>query len=162
MQRGTHILSHPFTASLTSLKKKCHTWTTLTFPSIPTPSTPKLLSMQVLCLTAAGKSREDVKAQKSTFRVGLNSDMQWSVFNFPLAEMRAYDSFKPTPYFMKTYVPFFSQYGQTYNPWSPDSRSFIFVTASGLCHTPLVGSKHSVGEGKWTNQGATFGTWSRM
>lgn len=119
-------------------------------------------SSKILCLNAAGKSREDVSSQKSTFRVGLNSDMQWSVYNFPLEEIREYDTFKPTPYFMKTYVPFFSQYGQVYNPWAPDSRSFIYITNSGLHHTPLVGSKHSVGEGKWTNQGATFGTWSRM
>lgn len=119
-------------------------------------------STKLLCLTAAGKSRDDVKSQKSTFRVGLNSDMQWSVYNFPLGEMRDYDTFKPTPYFMKTYVPFFSQYGQVYNPWAPDSRSFIYITNTGLNHTPLVGSKHSIGEGRWTNQGATFGTWSRM
>lgn len=119
-------------------------------------------STKVLCLTAAGKSRDDVKSQKGAFRVGLNSDMQWSVYNFPLDELRGYDTFKPTPYFMKTYVPFFSQYGQVYNPWAPDSRSFIYVTSNGLHHTPLVGSKHSLGEGKWTNQGATFGTWSRM
>lgn len=62
---------------------------------------------------------------------------------------------------MKTYVPFFSQYAQAYNPWAPDSRSFIYVTPQGLSHTPLVGSKHCVGEDKWQNQGATFGTWSR-
>ena len=106
-------------------------------------------STKVLCLTAAGKNKDDVKSQKSTFRVGLNSDMQWSVYNFPLQvrfrcrsrirfsstnpsfyhlvltpnlfplsplpslqELREYDTFKPTPYFSKTYVPFFSQYGQ--------------------------------------------------
>lgn len=69
-------------------------------------------STKVLCLTAAGKSKTDVVSQKSSFRVGLNSEMQWSVFNFPLQEVREYDSFKPTPYFMKTYVPFFSQYAQ--------------------------------------------------
>ena len=68
---------------------------------------------------------------------------------------------QPTPYFMKTYVPFFSQYAQAYNPWAPDSRSFIYVTPQGLSHTPLVGSKHCLGEDKWQNQGATFGTWSR-
>ncbi len=41
-----------------------------------------------------------------------NSDMQWAIFNFPLQELREYDTFRPTPYFMKTYVPFFSQYAQ--------------------------------------------------
>ena len=51
-----------------------------------------------------------METQKSTFRVGLNSDMQWIVYNFPLKELGEYDIFKPTPYFMKTYVPFFSQY----------------------------------------------------
>jgi hypothetical protein len=38
--------------------------------------------------------------------------MQWSVYNFPLGEVRDYDVFRPTPYFMKTYVPFFTQYAQ--------------------------------------------------
>ena len=119
-------------------------------------------STKLLCLTAAGKLKEDVETQKGSFRVGLNSDMQWVVYNFPLKELGEYDVFKPTPYFMKTYVPFFSQYAQVYNPWAPDSRSFIYVTNSGLCHTPLVGSKHCLGQDKWQNQGATFGTWSKL
>jgi hypothetical protein len=41
-------------------------------------------STKVLLLTAAGKTKNDVKSEKSTFRVGLNSNMQWSVYNFPL------------------------------------------------------------------------------
>lgn len=119
-------------------------------------------STKLLCLTAQGKSKEDVTSQKSAFKVGLNSEMQWTVFNFPLQELGEYDSFKPTPYFMKTYVPFFSQYAQVYNPWAPDSRSFIYMTAAGLSHTPLVGSKYCLGMDRWQNQGATFGTWSRQ
>lgn len=119
-------------------------------------------STKVLLLSAAGKSKDDVSSQKSAFRVGLNSEMQWHVFNFPLQELREYDSFRPTPYFMKTYVPFFSQYAQVYNPWAPDSRSFIYVTSTGLNHVPLVGSKYCVGMDRWQNQGATFGTWSRQ
>jgi len=119
-------------------------------------------STKILCLTAVGKSKEDVKNLKSSFKVGLNADLQWSVFNFPLQELREYDTFKPTSYFMRTYVPFFSQYAQAYNPWSPDSRSFIYMTSAGLCHTPLVGSKYCLGMDKWQNQGATFGTWSRQ
>ena len=110
-------------------------------------------STKVLCLTAAGRSKEDVTSLKSSFRVGLNSEMQWTVFNFPLQELREYDSFKPTPYFMKTYVPFFSQYAQVYNPWAPDSRSFIFMTSTGLSHCPLVGSQYCLGTDKWQNQG---------
>ena len=51
-------------------------------------------STKLLCLTAAGKSREEISSQKAQFRVGLNSDMQWQVFNFPLQELRAYDTFK--------------------------------------------------------------------
>ena len=61
----------------------------------------------------------------------------------------------------ETHVPFFSQYAQVFNPWAPDSRSFIYVTPSGLSHTPLVGSKHCLGEDRWQNQGASFGVWSR-
>lgn len=140
-------------------------------------------STKLLCLNAAGKSRDDVSTQKGSFRVGLNSEMQWSVFNFPLQELKEYDTFKPTAYFMKTYVPFFSQYAQVrlvhmksrlqcgynpflflqvYNPWAPDSRSFIYMTSAGLSHTPLVGSKYCLGVDKWQNQGATFGTWSKQ
>lgn len=119
-------------------------------------------STKVLCLTAAGKSKDDVIKQKSAFRVGLNSEMQWAVYNFPMQELKEFETFKPTPYFMKTYVPFFSQYAQVYNPWAPDSRSFIYVTDTGLAHTPLVGSKYSLGMDRWENQGATFGTWSRQ
>ena len=63
--------------------------------------------------------------------------------------------------FLQTHVPFFSQYAQVFNPWAPDSRSFIYVTPTGLMHTPLVGSKHCLGEDKWQNQGASFGTWTR-
>jgi hypothetical protein len=51
-------------------------------------------STKLLCLTAAGKTREDITSQKAQFRVGLNSDMQWAVYNFPLQELRAYDTFK--------------------------------------------------------------------
>lgn len=119
-------------------------------------------STKLLMLTAAQKFRSEVESLGSAFRVGLNAEMEWAVYNFPLGEFRTYEAFKPTPYFMKTYVPFFSQYGQVYNPWAPDSRSFIYVTSTGLQHTPLVGSRHCVGEGRWTHQGATFGTWSRM
>ena len=35
--------------------------------------------------------------------------------------------------------------GQVYNPWAPDSRSFLYMTAAGLCHTPLVGNKYCLG-----------------
>lgn len=114
--------------------------------SIPTP--------QILLLTAAGKLASEVQTQRGQTRVALNSDMQWSVYNFPLGEIRDYEIFKPTPYFMKvrstlgstersfethiltvfspshcpsmppiahqTHVPFFSQYAQVFNPWSPD------------------------------------------
>lgn len=119
-------------------------------------------STKLLCLTAKGKTKQDIESQRSDFKVGLDSDMTFFVYNFPLQEVREYDTFQPTPYFMKTYVPFFSQYAQVYNPWAPDSRSFIFMTTPALCHTPLVGSKHCLGVDKWQNQGATFGTWSRQ
>ena len=69
-------------------------------------------STKVLLLTIAGKTTDDLTSGKGSFRVGLNSDMQWIVFNIPLQEIKEYDVFKPTPYFMKTYVPFFSQYAQ--------------------------------------------------
>ena len=73
-------------------------------------------STKLLCLTAARHTAEDVIMQRArggnSFQVGLNSDMQYSVFNFPMQELREYETFKPTPYFMKTYVAFSSQYAQ--------------------------------------------------
>ena len=94
-------------------------------------------STRLLLLTAAGKDRSNVENEKSGFKVPLNADMQWNMFNFPLKELREYETFKPTPYFMKTNVPFFSQYAQVFNPWAPDSKSFIYVTPAGLSpHTP--------------------------
>eukprot|EP01041_Mallomonas_annulata_P004065 gene4065-8081_t len=119
-------------------------------------------STKVLCLTIAGLTKDDLVSKRVTGKVALNADMQWMVYNFPLQESKEYDTFKSTPYFMKTYVPFFSQYAQVFNPWAPDSRSFIYVSPTGLCHVPLVGSKHCLGEDKWVNQGSTFGAWSRM
>lgn len=44
--------------------------------------------------------------------VGPASEMQWCVFDFATGAVREYDAFRPTPYFMKTYVPFFAQYAQ--------------------------------------------------
>jgi len=118
-------------------------------------------STKLLCLTISGSSIDDMRAAKSRFQVSMNSDLTWIVYNFPLNEWKEYDTFKTTPYFYKTYLPFFSQYAQAFNPWAPDSRSFLFVTSSGLNHTPLVGSKYCVGTDKWVNQGATLGTWFR-
>lgn len=118
-------------------------------------------STKLLLLMAANKAKEEVVSQKSDFRVPLNADMQFAVHNFPLNELREYETFKPTPYFMKTNVPFFSQYAQVYNPWAPDSKSFCYITPSGLSHTPLIDSKHCLGEDAWQNQGSSFGTWSR-
>ena len=43
---------------------------------------------------------------------------------------------------------YFSQSWQVYNPWAPDSRSFIYVTPAGMFHTPLVGSRHCLGDRK--------------
>jgi hypothetical protein len=53
-------------------------------------------STKLLCLNTVGKSKNDILLQKSQFRVGLDSDMQWSVWNFPLKEIKDYDVFKPT------------------------------------------------------------------
>lgn len=36
-------------------------------------------STKLLCLTALGKRKEDVSGQKSAFKVGINSEMQWMV-----------------------------------------------------------------------------------
>lgn len=72
-------------------------------------------STKLLCLTARGKTKADIENLKGNFRVGLDSNMTFFVYNFPLQEVREYDTFQPTPYFMKTYVPFFSQYAQVCN-----------------------------------------------
>jgi len=124
-------------------------------------------STKLLCLTSR-QTKEEIAMMKGNFKSGtggaaggFGADMQWLVYNFPLDEVKKYDTFKPTPYFMKTYAAFFSQYAQMYNPWAPDSRSFIYTTSTGLTHVPLVRDRQSLGLDRWTNQGATFGTWSR-
>jgi len=80
-------------------------------------------STKLLCLTSS-KSKDEVAMMKSNFKSsassaggagGFGADMQWLVYNFPLGEVKDYDTFKPTPYFMKTYVAFFSQYAQVHN-----------------------------------------------
>jgi hypothetical protein len=50
--------------------------------------------------------------------VGVSSEMQWVVYDFPLQETREFEAFRPTPYFMKTYVPFFTQYAQVSRDWT--------------------------------------------
>ena len=67
---------------------------------------------QVLCLTTAVKTKDEVIFQKNSIRSLIESEMQYTVFNFPLQELREYDAFKPTPYFVVTYMPYFSQYAQ--------------------------------------------------
>lgn len=83
-------------------------------------------SSKLLCLKST-KSREEVSTMKAAFRVagGLDADLQWSVYNFPLKEFKEYDTFRPTPYFMKTYVAFFSQYAQV----NFTVNLFVFVVA---------------------------------
>jgi hypothetical protein len=119
-------------------------------------------STKILCMNVAGRTKDEILFQRNSFRSLCESELQYTVFNFPLQEIREYDIFKPTPYFANSYIPFFSQYFQSYNPWAPDSRSFIYVTGEGMTHIPLVGSKHSLGEDKWAFKDATFGTWSRQ
>lgn len=120
-------------------------------------------STKLLCLTSSDKTKQDIETMKSTLRIGLNSDMKWIVFNFPLQEWKDYDTFKPTPYFMKTFVPFFSQYASSsFNPWAPDSKSFLYISSNGgLVHIPLVENQPCLGKDKWQNQGGTYATWCK-
>jgi hypothetical protein len=53
-------------------------------------------STKLLLLTAAGKSADDVQTQRGQLKVGLSADMQWVLYNFPLQELREYETFKPT------------------------------------------------------------------
>ena len=94
-------------------------------------------STKLLCLTAADQNIADVIARRSKFRVALNSEMQYTVFNFPLQELREYDLFKPTPYFMKTYVSFSSQYAQVKNWYNGDFYHISSSTSSPFSLTLL-------------------------
>jgi hypothetical protein len=42
---------------------------------------------------------------------------------------------------------------QAYNPWAPDSGSFLHMTSAGLAHTPLVEDRPCLGADRWQNQG---------
>ena len=48
----------------------------------------------------------------SSSYIGLSTQMKWFVYDFTLRTVREYNSFRPSPYFMKAYVPFFTQYAQ--------------------------------------------------
>ena len=105
-------------------------------------------STKLLCLTAARHTLEDVMMQRArgnSFQVGINSDMQYSVFNFPMQELREYETFKPTPYFMKTYVAFSSQYAQVSHDmhiitYSPVRQYFLLLSLLYIAHhsSPLL------------------------
>lgn len=86
---------------------------------------------QVLFLSAAERSKADITTQKGDFKVAANSPMQWSVFNFPYEEMRTFDTFKPTVYFMKTNIPFFDQYSQVDSMFFPRAAMLIPCSSDG-------------------------------
>lgn len=93
---------------------------TPTFPSAPTTIGDRIItafwfspdSSKLLCLTSANRRLSDLMREKKGFSVGLNAPMTWFVYCFTSKQWREYDTFQPTPYFMKTYVPFFSMYAQ--------------------------------------------------
>ena len=41
------------------------------------------------------------------------------------------ESFRPTPVYLRDYLPFFEQYAQTLSPWSPDSSRFVYAGTDG-------------------------------
>lgn len=88
------------------------------------------------------------------------------VYHLPTRQFHAdVVRFHPTRYFRATYVSFFTQYAQVYNPWAPDSKSFLYHTSSGVHHWPLHHDRtraSPVGMDAWLHQGAAFSTWSRQ
>ena len=42
-----------------------------------------------------------------------------------------FEPFTPSDAFVRSVVPFWDQFAQSLSPWSPDSASFVFTTASG-------------------------------
>jgi hypothetical protein len=65
-----------------------------------------------MCPRGTGKFKADLENRNGEATVGPSSEMQWSVFDFATKQVLDYDTFRPTPYFMKTQVPFFTQYAQ--------------------------------------------------
>lgn len=52
-----------------------------------------------------------------------------------------------------------------FNPWAPDSKSFIYFTSYGLMHCPLGTHEdfgYTAGMDRWQLPGVTFATWSRQ
>lgn len=44
---------------------------------------------------------------------------------------------------------------KAFNPWAPDSRSFLYVSSAGLTHVPLEEGtgQPCLGADRWQNQG---------
>ena len=97
---------------------------------------------------------------------GATEEASLGVYHLPMRQFHAdVVRFHPTRYFRATYVPFFTQYAQVYNPWAPDSKSFLYHTASGVHHWPLHRDRtraSPVGMDAWLHQDAAFATWSRQ
>ena len=92
-----------------------------------------------MCLTTSVKTKDEVIFQKNSIRSLIESEMQYTVFNFPLQELREYDAFKPTPYFVVTYMPYFSQYAQvTHSSYIVTYSALFAVSTTPLPHyTPF-------------------------
>ena len=50
--------------------------------------------------------------------------MRWNVWDGETS--LAFDRFRPSPIYLRDYMPFFEQYGQSQTLWSPDGRAFAY------------------------------------
>lgn len=66
---------------------------------------------------------------------------------------RAFDPFVPGVHFLRTTIPFFDQYALAgCTPWSPDSRSWCYVTADGTVKVQRLEDAADTGEATPTKE----------
>eukprot|EP00636_Phaeomonas_parva_P015053 CAMPEP_0118854732 /NCGR_PEP_ID=MMETSP1163-20130328/2831_1 /TAXON_ID=124430 /ORGANISM="Phaeomonas parva, Strain CCMP2877" /LENGTH=677 /DNA_ID=CAMNT_0006787501 /DNA_START=302 /DNA_END=2335 /DNA_ORIENTATION=+ len=87
--------------------------------------------------------RADVAVAANAFKSNFAVKCRWLVYDVhadPESDAPnpvPFPQFTPRPYFMRLYLPFFDQYAQSFTPWSPDSKSFVFVAQEGVFVQPL-------------------------
>jgi len=95
-----------------------------------------------LLLFSLPYQRSDVSIASNAFKSNLAVNCRCLVYDVkpknPEAENPImFQKFTPRQSFTRLYMPFFDQYAQSFTPWSPDSKSFVFVAEEGVFVQPL-------------------------
>lgn len=81
--------------------------------------------------------RSDVAVAANAFKSNYPAKCKYVVHDLEGGGHTSFPSFTPRQYFMRLYLPFFDQYAQSFTPWAPDSKAFVFVAQEGVFVQPL-------------------------